>query len=60
VAARIRKHLGVEVKLVPGDYGEYTVLVDGEEVARAGRFGVLGVVPPPAQVIRDVAARLRR
>jgi len=58
VAARIRKELGVEVKLVPGEYREYTVLVDGEVVARAGRFAFIGVVPPPAQVLRDVRARL--
>lgn len=60
MAARIRKELGVEAKIVAGNYGEYTVLVDGEEVARAGTFAIFGVVPPPAMVMREVAKRLGR
>ncbi len=59
MAARIRRELGAEVELVGGDLREYTVLVDGEVVARAGRFCFIGVVPSQQTVMRELAARLR-
>jgi hypothetical protein len=36
VADELRKEPGVEVELVDGSRGEFTVLVDGQEVARKG------------------------
>ncbi len=58
MAARIRQELGAEARLVPGRYGEFTVLVDGEVVTRAGRWGFLGVLPEEDEVLREVSARL--
>jgi len=59
VAARIRRELGVDVDEVPGHYGEFTVLVDGEPVRRGNPFAIaLGLVPPAARVLRDVRERL--
>ena len=34
MADELRKQPGVEVQVVDGNRGEFTVLVDGEEVAR--------------------------
>jgi len=36
VAAALRKEPGMKVELVNGDHGEFTVSVDGREVARKG------------------------
>jgi hypothetical protein len=36
VAEELRKEPGVEVELVDGNRGEFTVLVDGREVAKKG------------------------
>ncbi len=36
MADALRKEPGVEVELVDGNRGEFTVLVDGQEVAKKG------------------------
>jgi hypothetical protein len=58
VAARIRRELGAEVEMVRGRYGEFKVLVDGEEVAGGGRLAALGVLPSGKRVLDAVRARL--
>ena len=59
MAARIRKELGVEVEEVPGAYGEFTVLVDGQEIRRGNPLAtVFAFVPPAAEVVAAVRARL--
>jgi hypothetical protein len=60
VAARIRRELGTAVELVPGQYGEYKVLVDGETVVDGGRWVILGVMPPARKTVDAVRARLSR
>jgi hypothetical protein len=47
----------LEVELVEGRYGEYTVLADGEELVSAGVLAVLGVVPSIARIREAIAAR---
>ena len=59
VAARIRRELQTDVDLVPGHYGEYKVLVDGETVVDGGRWVILGVMPPARKTVQEVRARLR-
>ncbi len=54
----MRKRLRVEVDEVGGRYGEFTVLVDGEPVASAGRLGWLGVLPSSGEVLEAVRAKL--
>jgi hypothetical protein len=56
VAARLREQ-GIDVELVEGRYGEFTVLVEGEPVARAGALGFLGVMPSSRKVIERVRER---
>jgi hypothetical protein len=58
VAARIRKELGEEVTMVSGNYGEFRVLVDGDEVSNGGALGFLGVLPSGGRVLEAVRARL--
>ena len=60
MAARIRKELGEEVTMVHGNYGEFRVLVDDEEVANGGALAVLGVLPSGRKVLELVRARLGR
>jgi hypothetical protein len=56
VAASLRRDLPVEVETVEGHYGEFTVLIDGEEVARAGPLGFVGVLPR-IRAVRDLVTR---
>ena len=51
---------GQEVNKVPGRYGEFRVLVDGEVVAEAGALGMLGVLPSADRVIEAIRAKLGR
>jgi len=59
VVARLRADLGIPVDDPDGDYGEFTVLVDGEPVIRGGPLVFAGLgVPSAAEVIGKVRARL--
>jgi hypothetical protein len=63
VAADLRRTLGLEVSLVDGRYGEFSVQVDGVEVFNAGALAFLGVVPTRRKVrelVRDHLARRAR
>ena len=42
-----------------GHYGEFTVLVDNEELVSGGPFGFVGVLPSVASVKKLIAQRLR-
>jgi hypothetical protein len=59
VAASLRRDLSVDVETVEGRYGEFTVLIDGEEVVRAGPLGFLGVLPG-VRTVRDLVTRKMR
>jgi hypothetical protein len=50
VADALRKEPGVEVELVDGDRGEFTVLMDGGVVAKKGLFSK----PSVEQVLKAV------
>ena len=41
------------MELVEGRYGEFTVLVDGEEIISSGPLGFVGVLPS-VKKIRDL------
>ena len=58
MAAHLRKQLGIEVEMIHGSYGEFTVQVEGQEVVVAGPLGFLGVLPSADQVLERVQARL--
>jgi hypothetical protein len=58
VAARLRRELGSDVEMVPGRYGEFKVLVDGETVVDGGALAALGVLPSGRKVVDAVRARL--
>ncbi len=55
MAARLRKELAIEVALEDGPYGQASVLVDGEVVARTGLSGWL---PRTSTILERVRARL--
>ena len=59
MAADLRHELNVDVNTVEGRYGEFSVLVDGEEVFNAGALAFLGVLPSRRRVRELVAERLR-
>jgi hypothetical protein len=56
----LRRELNVDVKLVEGRYGQFSVFVDNEEVFDAGALAFLGVLPSKRQVRELVARRLKR
>jgi len=59
VAAELRRHLHLEVELVEGHYGEFAVLVDGEEIIRNGPLGFVGVLPS-VRTVRDLVEQKLR
>lgn len=59
MAADLRRELHVEVETVEGHYGEFSVLVDGQEVFNAGALAFLGVLPTRRRVRELVLQRLR-
>lgn len=58
VAADLRRELGISVDTVAGNYGEFTVLVDGEAVVSGGRLAFLGILPTKEHVRETVAQHL--
>ena len=58
MAAALREDPSLEVVLAAGHYGEFTVLVEGEEVLSAGALAVLGILPS-IQKVREAVDRRR-
>ncbi|MGZ5492350.1 MAG: hypothetical protein ACXW3E_02060 [Thermoanaerobaculia bacterium] len=56
MAASLRRDLHLEVETVEGHYGEFTVLVDNEEIISGGPLGFVGVLPGVRKV-RDLVER---
>ena len=54
----MKRDLGIEVELVKGHYGEYTVLVDDQMVIDGGPLTALGVVPASEKVVDAVRSAL--
>lgn len=59
MAAALRRDLKIDVQTVDGRYGEFTVLLNGEELVSAGALGFLGVLPS-VQSVRDLVERRLR
>jgi len=59
VAADLRRELKQDVQLVDGKYGQFSVLVDGEQVIDAGALAFLGVLPSKREVREAVVKRLK-
>ena len=59
MAADLRRELNVDVKLVEGRYGQFSVLVDDKEVFDAGALAFLGVLPSRRRVRELVERRLK-
>ena len=59
MAASLRRDLHLEVETVEGHYGEFTVLVDGEQLISGGPLGFVGVLPSVRKVRELVERRLR-
>jgi hypothetical protein len=59
VAASLRRDLHLEVETVEGRYGEFTVLMDDEEIVSGGPLGFVGVLPSVRKVRELVERRLR-
>jgi hypothetical protein len=58
VAARMRRELGIEVDMIKGHYGEYTVLVDNEPLIDGGPLVILGVMPAARKIVDAVKTKL--
>jgi hypothetical protein len=58
VAARLRRELGIEVDTIPGRYGEYKVLVDGETVVDGGPQVIIGFMPSARKIVERVRLQL--
>jgi hypothetical protein len=48
------------VETVEGHYGEFTVLVDGEEIISGGPLGFIGVLPSVRKVRELVKSKAAR
>jgi len=59
VAADLRRELNVDIEMIEGHYGEFSVLVDGQEVFNAGALAFLGVLPTRRRVRELVLQRFR-
>jgi len=59
VAASLKRDLHVDVELVEGRYGEFTVLVDGEKLVTGGPLGFVGVLPS-IRTVRELIERRPR
>lgn len=59
MAADLRRELKQDVQLVDGKYGQFSVLVDGEQVIDAGALAFLGVLPSKREVREAVVKRLK-
>ena len=59
MAADLRRELHIDVETVEGHYGEFSVLVDGQEVFNAGALAFLGVLPTRRRVRELVLQHLR-
>lgn len=57
MAAALRRDPRLEVEMVEGHYGEFRVLVDGEEIISGGALGFAGVLPSVRKV-RQLVERL--
>jgi hypothetical protein len=57
VAASLRRDLQLDVEIVEGHYGEFTVLVEDEKVISAGPLGFIGVLPSVRKVRELVKAK---
>lgn len=58
MAAKIRRELKTEVTMTHGHYGEFRILVDGQEAIAAGKLARLGVLPSTRKILAAVKARL--
>ena len=58
MAARLRRELGIEVDTIPGHYGEYKVLVDGETVVDGGPQVIIGLMPSARKIVEKVRGQL--
>ena len=54
----MRRELAMPVDTVPGHYGEFTVLVDGEPVLSGGQLAFLGILPTKRRVREAVTEHL--
>ena len=54
MAARLRRELQADVVMVRGHYGEFKVLVDGNEVIDGGAAAFLGVLPSGRKIVAIV------
>ena len=59
MAASLKRDSRFEVDVVEGRYGEFTVLVDDEEVISSGPFGFIGVFPSIREIRDLLEQRLR-
>jgi hypothetical protein len=60
VAASLKRDPRFEVEVMDGRYGEFTVLLDGEEVISSGPLGFVGVLPSIGAVKDALEQRLRQ
>lgn len=59
MVASLRRDLRLDVETVEGQYGEFTVLLDGEKIAGGGPLGFVGVLPSVRKVRELVERTLR-
>jgi hypothetical protein len=60
VAARLRRELNADVKVVGGPYGQFKVKLDGNTVLEGGALAMLGVLPSGQKVLEAVRAELAK
>ena len=59
MAAALKRDLHIDVELVEGHYGEFTVLAGNDELIRGGPLGMVGVLPSVRKIRELVKQTLR-
>jgi hypothetical protein len=60
VAAAVRERFHLNAEMVHGRYGEFAVLVDGQNVIRVGVPSMIGILPSVETILAAVSRGLIR
>jgi len=60
VAAAVRERFSVDAEMVHGRWGDFAVLVDGQNVIRVGAPSMIGILPSVEAILAAVSRALIR
>lgn len=60
MAGVLKRELGIDAELQHGSYGQFKILVDGEEAIDAGAMAALGILPSNDNLVKAVKQALEK